>query len=64
MPKGWTRTLLEGWGPTFETLSGGCLDEATSTDPLWMGEGDIMATDGSGGSYPTTNTTLRRVGWG
>jgi ribonuclease HI len=28
-----------------------------------MGHGQIMATDGSGGMYPT-NTTLRRVGWG
>ena len=63
VPKGWTKTLLAGWEPSFETMSGGCLEEATSTEPHVMHEGDIMATDGSGGRYPT-NTTLRRVGWG
>ena len=39
------------------------MGEATIMDPHVMLEGDIMATDGSGGMYPT-NTTLRRVGWG
>ena len=63
VPKGWTKTLLSGWEPSFGTLSGGSLGEATITDEHLMLEGDIMATDGSGGMYPT-NTTLRRVGWG
>jgi ribonuclease HI len=63
VPKGWTKRILEGRDPTFETQAGGCLEEANSAEPHVMDEGDIMATDGSGGCYPT-NTTLRRVGWG
>ena len=63
VPKRWTKNLLEGWGPTFEAQAGGCLEEANGMEPHVMEEGDIMATDGSGGCYPT-NTTLRRVGWG
>jgi ribonuclease HI len=63
VPKGWAKEILEGWEPTFETQAGGCLEEVSSSEPYAMKEGDIMATDGSGGCYPT-NTTLRRVGWG
>jgi hypothetical protein len=63
VPKGWAKEILEGWEPTFETQAGGCLEEVSSSEPYAMKEGDIMATDGSGGCYPT-NTILRRVGWG
>ena len=63
VPSGWTKTILAGWEPSFHTVSGGCLGSSTLTDPHPMGKGQVMATDGSGGMYPT-NTTLRRVGWG
>jgi ribonuclease HI len=63
VPRGWTKTILAGREPNFHTTSGGCLEDSTLTEPHLMGPGQIMATDGSGGMYPT-NTTLRRVGWG
>ena len=63
VPSEWTKSILSGWEPPFHTISGGCLEDSTQSNPHPMGPHQIMATDGSGGQYPT-NPTLRRVGWG